>query len=705
MKRVKHLLCGLLLLTLMGCGGDEMIVIEPTPTPTTPPPPTAMVTAATDLTEVAIERICLVRDTDGVADNSFWRNIQQGLDTVVSDYDVEKIVVDVASQNTAGLDECVARMAEVIITVDASWYEFTRNAALANPEIFFIGVDQPVSDSPSNFVGLQSHEHEIAFVVGYLAGLVTESNVVAGVYGIDFVELKRFRNGYEQGVAYAAEQRQQPIEVLGVYLDSFSDPEAGAAAAQSFIDAGADVIFGAAGSSGNGAILHAAQAGVYVIGVDQDQYFTLFAGGEVAGADKIITSALKRVNVGLSDLLSALIEGNDATYPGGETYRLTLNNGGLAFALAHEADIPNTVYDQVTAVEQALINGELATGVDPEMGNLITDIPTTISQICFVANERLLVDSGYFQTIHQGIETVAEAYDLEISYLTDLPDLAIATDAQLIDLLEQCLATGAEVIITGSTNFGQATTVAAQANPDTFFIGVDQSIQDGPRNYSGIQSQEDEASFLVGYLAGLVTESNIVAGIYGPDFVPLKRFRNGYEQGVRLAAQERDTEIEILGIYLDTFESPTLGAEAAQTFIDAGADVIFGAGGISGSGAILHAAQAGVYVIGVDQDEYFTLFDAGQVDGADKIITSALKRVDSGVIDLLTILATGNTERFPGGQNYVLTVANGGLTFANPHQADIPDAIYDQVAEVEQALANGELSTGVDPQTGDLLAE
>ena len=76
--------------------------------------------------------------------------------------------------------------------------------------------------------------------------------------------------------------------------------------------------------------------------------------------------------------------------------------------------------------------------------------------------------------------------------------------------------------------------------------------------------------------------------------------------------------------------------------------------------------------------------------------------VNVGVFTLLSILLEDDFAKFPGGSNYVLTIANGGLTFAKPHDADVPAEIYDRVAEVEQALANRQISTGVDSNSGDL---
>jgi len=654
----------------------------------------------------AISRLCMVVE-EGKEEDGFHLDSRKGVESIISDYGVEAIYTqEYAPAEAAGIEECLAKEASVVITNGFAWAEVTQAAAEANPDLYFIGVDHFVDDGPTNYVGIQFREDEVAFLMGYLAGMVTETNVVGGVYGIDFPPLKRFRNGYEEGVALAAQERGRQITTLGVYLDSFDDSEAGAAAAQAFIEDGADVIFGAAGTSGNGAIMHAAQQGVYVIGADQDQYFTVFAGGQAEGADKIISSALKRINVGVFDLLSMLLEGNLAQFPGGGNYILSSANGGVTFTNPHDADIAVEVYDKVADIEQLLAKRQLSTGVDPASGDLLSEIEAPsdpISKICLVAHEGLINDGGFNQYAYEGIQVVVAEHAIESVYLDQFEDVNDPDDPQIPSLIQKCIDTGAEVVITNGFFYTEAMLAAGSANPSRFFIGVDQFIADGPPNYVGIQFRDDEAGFLAGYLAGLVTESQVVAGVYGPAIPPLKRFRNGYEQGVALAAQERGLEIEALGTYLDSFYDPQAGADAAQSFSEAGADVIFGAGGQSGSGAILHAAAQGVYVIGVDQDEYFTTFEGGNVAGAERLISSALKRVDNGVISLLNTLVKADYENFPGGSNYVLTVENGGLTFANPHQADIPDQTYDKVAEVEQALRRGERSTGVDPLSGELL--
>jgi len=131
-----------------------------------------------------------------------------------------------------------------------------------------------------------------------------------------------------------------------------------------------------------------------------------------------------------------------------------------------------------------------------------------------------------------------------------------------------------------------------------------------------------------------------------------------------------------------------------------GADVIFGAGGPTGSGGIKRAAEEGIYVIGVDQDEYLTTFGGGTTPGAEFLVSSAVKRVDLGVYDQIYGFLTGTAA---GGSLYILDAANGGITFAPAHDAAVPQDVADRLEAIRAGLANGSIDTGVDPITGALL--
>lgn len=321
-----------------------------------------------------------------------------------------------------------------------------------------------------------------------------------------------------------------------------------------------------------------------------------------------------------------------------------------------------------------------------------------IETVCLITDTGQVDDGTFNQYAHDGAVEATDEYGLEYSYI----ETQSQTDYDAN--IDTCLNEGFDVIITVGFLIADITLQKAEENPDTWFIGVDQFVTDGPENYVGIQFREDQGGFLVGALAALVAEmedSNTIAGVYGIEIPPVIKYRHGYENGAKYI----NPDIETLGVYIDSFEAPDRGASAAEQFIGEGASVIFGAGGPTGSGGILAATQQGVYGIGVDQDEYYTTFEDGETPGVEYLISSALKRVDVGVADMISVLAEENYDEFPGGEVYILSVENGGIGFAEKHDADIPDEIYDQVTEVLNMMIDGEIETGVDPVTGELLTE
>ncbi len=268
--------------------------------------------------------------------------------------------------------------------------------------------------------------------------------------------------------------------------------------------------------------------------------------------------------------------------------------------------------------------------------------------------------------------------------------------------METCIRNGANVIVSVGFTQTDAAVAIANANPDVFIIGVDQFYGEGqPANIVSLLFREDQAGFLVGVMAALVTQSNVIGGVYGRDVPAVVKFRHGFEEGARYI----NPEIIVLGQYTDRFDAPALGATIAEQFIGEGADVIFGAGGGTGTGGIQYAAERGVYVIGVDQDEYLTNFGAGDSPGAEFIISSALKSVDVGVFDMLAALAGDMTYTFLGGGTYMLEAANDGIGFAPRHDSDLSDEVVARVEEVFGLLKAGELETNVDPVTGAFIVE
>jgi basic membrane protein A len=134
------------------------------------------------------------------------------------------------------------------------------------------------------------------------------------------------------------------------------------------------------------------------------------------------------------------------------------------------------------------------------------------------------------------------------------------------------------------------------------------------------------------------------------------------------------------------FVDPEWGASTAAQAIDQGADVVFGAGGKTGNGALIETAgREGVYCIGVDSDQWFTVPEAH-----DCLISSAMKLITPAVAEVVQLSYNGE---FPGG-NYV---GDAGLAPFHDFDADIPQDVKDRLDEVSAGLLDGSIETGYNP--------
>jgi basic membrane lipoprotein Med (substrate-binding protein (PBP1-ABC) superfamily) len=302
-------------------------------------------------------------------------------------------------------------------------------------------------------------------------------------------------------------------------------------------------------------------------------------------------------------------------------------------------------------------------------------------------------DGTFNEFAHKGVLMAQEKYGFEYKYIETTAQADYAANIQA--LVDEKF----DVIVTVGFLIQEATVAAAAANPDIVFIGVDQFYEQGTvtDNLVGLQFREDQAGFLAGALAAMMSESGTIGIVAGQEIPPVKRFKNGFDNGAKYVRPD----INLLGVYLPTFIDPALGASSAEQMIGEGADVIFGAGGPTGSGAIKAAAEKGVFVIGVDQDEYLTTFARGAAPGANRILSSAIKRVDVAVATEIGKVAEGT---FKGNGIELFDAAGEGVGLADFHgTADlVPDAVKARLEEIFKALADGTLSTGVDAVSGDV---
>ncbi|PDW00070.1 BMP family lipoprotein [Candidatus Chloroploca asiatica] len=322
--------------------------------------------------------------------------------------------------------------------------------------------------------------------------------------------------------------------------------------------------------------------------------------------------------------------------------------------------------------------------------------PADSLRIALVTDLGKVNDGTFNEFAHKGAEQAAQEFGLEYRFIETQAQADYEANIQTF------VDEGFDVIITVGFLIADATQAAAAAHPEIVFIGVDQFYVPGSvtDNLVGLQFREDQAGFLAGALAAMVSASGTIGIVAGQEIPPVKKFRHGFDNGARYVRPD----INLLGVYLPTFIDPALGASTAEQMISDDADVIFGAGGPTGTGAIKAAAERGAYVIGVDQDEFVTTFANGASPGADRILSSAIKRVDVAVYNEVKAVVEGT---FEGNGIALFDAAGDGVGLADFHMAaeSVTPAMQAKLDEIFAALADGSLNTGVDPASGDLISE
>lgn len=296
---------------------------------------------------------------DSPIDDAAWGQMAYtGLNRAWADWGFTKAVY-IATGNpinyNAAVSACVSAGNNLCIAVGFGFYDSLNSAASSNPGKKFAIVDYDVPDSaPNNLRGIRFREKEVGYLAGVLAAKMTTSHKVGVIGGIPVPPVVNFTTGYRNG----AQCTDNSINVMEEYSNDFGNPSHGAQIAEGMINNGAEVIFAAAGSTGNGAILYAAQNGMYAIGVDSDQYYNLFGGGSVDGSGNLLTSAMKRVDNAVYMTIDDFLHSSD---PWGDEQEYGLEQEGVGLASYHETydDVPTLVKQYVEDVATKIIAGQI----------------------------------------------------------------------------------------------------------------------------------------------------------------------------------------------------------------------------------------------------------------------------------------------------------------------------------------------------------
>lgn len=311
-------------------------------------------------TESSDFSVAMVTDVGGIDDKSFnqsaWKGIQDfgaannlkkgdgGFDYLQSTSDTDYI---------PNLNNLVRRDFDLIFGVGFIIEDAVSEIAGQKPDTDFAIIDGVV-DQP-NVASVLFKDQEAGFLAGVAAALTTESNKVGFIGGMDIPVIERFHAGFVAGV----EAVNPDIAVQVEYTGAFDKAELGKATANLMYSSGVDVIFHAAGGTGNGVFAEAKErktadkdANVWVIGVDSDQYDE----GQVGDENITLTSAMKRVDVSVEKIAELAKKGE---FPGGETIIYGLAEEGVGLAEPSRGAITEEVFAEIDVYIQKIIDGEI----------------------------------------------------------------------------------------------------------------------------------------------------------------------------------------------------------------------------------------------------------------------------------------------------------------------------------------------------------
>jgi basic membrane protein A len=242
-------------------------------------------------------------------------------------------------------------------------------------------------------------------------------------------------------------------------------------------------------------------------------------------------------------------------------------------------------------------------------------------------------------------------------------------------------ARGFDLVVGVGFIFSSDVTRVAVDFPGVKFTCVDYAppAGDPPPNVAGLAFHEEQGSFLVGAVAGLMTRSSHVGFVGGMQTPLVQKFEAGYRAGVAALCPDCAVHAAYAGTTPDAFKDPATGKAVAIAEIAAGADVLYHAAGATGHGVLEAAHEAGCMAIGVDADQYDEM--------PDTVVTSMIKRADVAVFDTVRAAAEG---RFRGGM-HVFGVSDGALDYVHegPHAVRLPREVVARVEALRNEIASG----------------
>lgn len=283
----------------------------------------------------------------------------------------------------------------------------------------------------------------------------------------------------------------------------------------------------------------------------------------------------------------------------------------------------------------------------------------------------------------KGVSVVRQTGDVYLSALSDIDTAPMA--------LEQlCSKNMCNMVLAAGDSFNSYLNEAALRYPEIQFVTIDGGYTDEELrdNIADFQFKIEEASYPAGYIAGMMTETNVIGFIGGTDTPPIDRFYYGFKAGIDAAAREKGERIQVVKETIGSYHDKELGYAAAEKmYTEDNCDIILAAAGSSGIGAVTAATILEKYVICVDTDlNYFS---------PKYVLCSVIKDIRDVSIDVMTKYAKGEVS---GGHIVPLGISDLSVDVVG-FIAAVPDSLIEDAELLKDKISAGKITVPYDRET------
>ena len=319
---------------------------------------------------------------------------------------------------------------------------------------------------------------------------------------------------------------------------------------------------------------------------------------------------------------------------------------------------------------------------------------------CMVSDSGGFKDASFNEEAYNGLLNAEKNLGVQVATV-ESPNNATQTD--YTSGVQSMVDAGCNLIVDVGFNLAVATRDSAKVNTEVNYALIDSALSNDDYsplsldNVKPIQYDTAQAAFLAGYLAAGTTKTGKVATYGGMLFPSVTIFMDGFKQGVEYYNKVKGTKVEVLGAQgtdsskwaaTGDFNDQAKGKTLTEQFFAQGADIILPVAGPVGIGS----GQAtldhkGTLVIGVDSDWYGIPTHAKYKGN---ILTSIEKKM-AGAVE--SIIKDGVDGKFTGGDanQYVGTLANGGVMIAPQHDVAYPSGIQAELDQLQADIIAGKV--------------